>query len=148
MLAENEPVPRVLPFKDFDRLSGEAEARHEIRYEGEPAAKNFGAFFFAVRLIDHTEHRRRMGVIDEFVRQKRVQHDLDRRVWRCRVDQVGALNGDQLFIGDRVERAQLAQRRKAHRRQPFRLGRRHVGSRRFHPQHLNIFAEQVARVGL
>ena len=107
---------------------GEAEARHEVRHEGEPAAKNFGAFFFAVGLIDHAEHRRRMGVIDEFVRQERVQHDFDGRIWRRRIDQVGALDGDQLLVGDRVERAQLPQRRQPYRRQAIGLGRRHVGA--------------------
>ena len=89
-----------------------------------------------------------MGVVDEFVRQERVQHDLDGRIWRRRIDQVGALNGHQLFVGDGVDRAQLTQRRKPHRRQPFRLGGCHVGAGGFDPQHLDIVAEQVAGAGL
>ncbi len=107
MLAENEPVARLVPFEDFDCLLGEAETRHEVGHEGEPAAKSLGAFFFAVGLIDHAEYGRRVGVVDELVRQKRVQHDFDGRIWRRRIDEVSALDGDQLLVGERIERAEL-----------------------------------------
>ena len=89
-----------------------------------------------------------MGVIDEFVRQERVQHDLDGRIRRCRIDQVGALDGDQVLVRDRVERAQLTQRCKAYCGQPFGFGRSHVGAGGLYPQHLDIVAEQVRRAGL
>ena len=59
-------------------------------------------------------------MIDEFVRQERVQHHLDRRIGRGRIDQVGALDADQIFVVDGVERAQLAHRRQPHRDNPFR----------------------------
>ena len=59
-----------------------------------------------------------MGVIDEFVRQKRVQHHFDRRIGRGGVDQIGAFDGDEIFVGDSIERTQLAKRRKPHGRQP------------------------------
>ena len=59
-----------------------------------------------------------MGVIDEFVRQEGVQHHLDRRIGRRRIDQVGALDGDHFLVADGVERAQLAQRLKPHGGKP------------------------------
>ncbi len=45
---------------------------------------------------------------DEFVRQEGVQHDLDRRSRRPRIDQVGALDADKFVVGDGVEPAQPA----------------------------------------
>ncbi len=84
---------------------------------------------------------RGVGMVDEFMRQKRVQHHLDRRIGRCRIDQVGALDARPALVGDRVERAQPPQRRKPHRRQSGRLDRRHVGAGRLDAQHLDVFAE-------
>ena len=108
VLAENEAFVCGRALQELDRLLGEAEARHEVGHEGEPAAENLGATRFAVRLIDHAEHRGSVGVIDEFVRQEGVQHDLDRRSWRPRIDQVGALDADKFVVGDGVEPAQPA----------------------------------------
>ena len=116
--------------ENFDRLLGEAKARHEIRHEGQPAAEHIGAFFFAVRLVDQAEHRGRVGMVDEFVRQEGVQHHLDGWIWRRRIDQVGALDGDQVFVADGVEHAQLAHRAKPHGDEAIRSDRRHVGRRR------------------
>ena len=148
MLAENEAFARGRALENLDRLLGEAEARHEVGHEGEPAAENLGAARFVVRLVDHAEHRGGVGVVDEFVRQERMQHDLDRRIWRRRIDQIGALDADKLVVGDHVERAQPAQRVKPHRRKAFGFDRRHVGAGGFYPQHLDIFAEEVAHTGL
>ena len=107
-LLENEAVARLVALENFDRLLRQAEARHEVGHESQPLAKNFGAFFLAVRLVDQAEHRGGVGVIDEFVRQEGVQHHLDGRIWRRWIDQVGALDADQFFVVDMVERAQLA----------------------------------------
>ena len=148
VLPKNEAFACECALKDLDRLLGEAEARHEVGHEGQPAAENLDAARFAVRLVDHAEHRGGMGVIDEFVRQERVQHDLDRRSWRRRIDQVGALDADKFVVGDGVEPAQPAQGVKPHRRQAFGFDRRHVGAGGFYPQHLDIFAEETAHAGL
>ena len=148
MLPKNEAFACRCALKDLDRLLGEAEARHEVGHEGEPPAENLGAARFAVRLIDDAEHRGGMGVIDEFVRQQRVQHDLDRRSWRRRIDQVGAFDADKLVVGDRIEAAQPAHGFKPHRRQAFGFDRRHVGAGGFDPQHLDIFAKEIAHAGL
>ena len=109
VLPKNEAFACGCALKDLDRLLGEAEARHEVGHEAEPAAENLGAARFAVRLVDDAEHRGRMGVIDEFVRQEGVQHDLDRRIGRRRIDQVDAFDADKLVVGDGVEAAQPAQ---------------------------------------
>ena len=77
-----------------------------------------------------------------------MQHDLDRRSWRRRIDQVGALDADKFVVGDGVEPAQPAQGVKPHRRQAFAFDRRHVGAGGFDPQHLDIFAEDIAHAGL
>ena len=40
-----------------------------------------------------------MGVVDEFVRQERVQQGFDRRVGRRRIEQVGALKAHHVLVG-------------------------------------------------
>ena len=89
-----------------------------------------------------------MGMVDEFMRQESVQHDLDGRVRRRRIDQIGALDGDQLIVGDGFARAQPAQRPKPHRRQAFGFDRRHVGAGGLDPQHLDRLAKEVDDAGL
>ena len=144
VFGENEAVARFRPLENIDRLLGQAETRHDVRHEGEPAAENFRAFLFAVGLIDDAEHGGGVGVIDEFVRQERVQHDLDRRIGRRRIDQARALDADELVVANLAERAQLAQRRKPNRRQPGEIDHRHVGAGRLDAQNLDVVAEAVA----
>ena len=78
--------------EDLDRFFREAKARHDVGHEAQAAGKHLGAFFLAVGLVDHAEHRGGVGVVDEFVRQKRMQHHLDGRIWRRRIDQIGAFD--------------------------------------------------------
>ena len=82
VFAENEAVVRPAALEYFDRLLRQTKSGHQIRHVRQPAAKNLRAFLFAVRLVDDAEHRRGVGVVDERMRQKRVQHDLDRRIGR------------------------------------------------------------------
>ena len=148
VLAQDQPVAGLGALEDFDRLFRQAEARHHIGHEGEPPPEHLGAFFLAVRLVDHAEHRGGVGVVDEFVRQERVQHHLDRRIGRRRIDQIGALDADELVVVDGVERAQFAHRVKPHGGKPVRVDRRHVGAGGFDAQHLDVLAEAVAHARL
>ena len=65
-------------------------------------------------------------VIDEARRQERVEERLDAGVGRRGVEQVRAQLVDHGLVGHRVERAQLAQRREAHRGMSLRLDGRQV----------------------
>ena len=143
MLAQNEPVARLAALEHFDRLLGETEAGHEIGHEAHPVLVDLGALGLAVRLIDQAEHRGRMGVIDEFVRQECVQHDLDRGIGRCRIDEIGALDAHQFLIVDRIERAQPTQGCNPHGGKTRGLNGRHLGAGGFDTQHLDLFAEAV-----
>ena len=89
-----------------------------------------------------------MGVVDEFVRQKGVQHYLDRGIWRARVDQIGALDRDQFFVLDHRQRAELAHRLKPERGKAAWRDCGHVGPGGFDAQHLDFGAERIAHLGL
>ena len=99
--------------------------------------------FLAVRLIGEREHRGRMGVIDEFVRQEGVQQRLDRRIGRRRIHQIDALVIHHVFVGEARQREQAAQRRELHRRQARRLDVAHVPARALDADDIDGLAEQV-----
>ena len=144
VLAQDQSVARLVSFECRDGFFGEPEARHDVRHEAKPAVENIGAFLLAVGLVDDAQHRGRVRVVDEFVRQKRVQHHLDRRVRRGRIDQVGAFDGDQFDVANMIECAQAAHRLKPHRAKAGRIGGSHVGARGLDVQHFDVFAETVA----
>jgi hypothetical protein len=83
-------------------------------------------------------------VIDEFVRQERVQHHFHRWIWRRRIDQAGALDADKVRILNVIERAQLAHRGKPHGGQAAGIYARHIGAGGLYPENLDIFAEAIA----
>ncbi len=89
-----------------------------------------------------------MRVVDELVRQEGVQQRLDRRVRRRRIDQVGALHAHHVFVGQRVARAQLAQRLEPHRRQAGGLDRAHVPAGALHAQHVDVVAVEIGNARL
>src|SRR6185437_10540052 len=68
----------------------------------------------AVGLIDQTQYRGGVSVIDKFVRHECVQQRLYRWIGRLRVDQTGALHAHHFLIGHSVAREQLAQGFKPH----------------------------------
>ena len=103
VFAQNEPIARLDALENFDGFFGEAEARHQIRYKRQSLAKDFGALLLAVGLVDQTQHRGRVRMIDEFMRQEGVQHHLDGRVGGRRINQVGALDADEFLVADRIE---------------------------------------------
>ena len=108
VLAEDEPVAWSGALENLDCLPGKAKARHEIGYESEPSAENFRASLFAVRLVDDAEYGGGVRMVDEFVRQERVQHDLDGRIWRRRIDQVGAFDRYKFLVRNCFDHAQAA----------------------------------------
>ncbi len=108
---------------------GELEARHHVGHEAHARPIDLLAEFGAVLLIDQADHGVGMGVIDEFVRQECMQQRLDRRIWRHRIEQIGALDAHHVFVGHLIACQELMQRRKPHRRQAGGLDHRHVGAR-------------------
>jgi hypothetical protein len=128
VFAEDQAVARPLPLEDLDRRLGKTETRHEIGHKTQTAAEYVGALFLPVGLIDDAENGAGMCVIDECVRQKGMQHHLNGRIGRGRIDQIGAFDRQEVFIGDGFDGAQVAQWRKADRQQVPRFDRRHVGA--------------------
>ncbi len=145
MLAQDKPVARLGALENLDRFFGEPKPRHQVRHKREPAAKDVGRFFFAVGLVDDAQDGAGVGVDRARLRQERVQHEFDRRIWRRRVDQVGAREGDQFGVGDCLARAQRAQRTKPHGGQPRQLNLGHVGAAGLHVKDFGLFAEHVVR---
>ena len=129
VLVEDQPFDFRILVEHLGGFFGEAEARHQIGHEAEPAAEHFGAQFGRVRLVDQAEHRGGVGVVDEFRRHEGVQQHLDRRRGGLRIDQISALHPRHLVVGQRLARAQGAQRFEPHRRKTGGLDRRPCRSR-------------------
>jgi len=106
----DDPSPTAFGHRGGRRL-GEQEAGHDEGHDPDAGPIKIGDLLGCVGLVGQAQHRRRMGVVDEFVRQKGVQQGLDRRVGRARIEQVGALDAHHLLVRQRVARAQFAQRR-------------------------------------
>ncbi len=113
-------------------LLREREAGHNVGHYAHLSVIEVRGKGLAVGLIDEREHGGGVGMINEFLRNECVQKSLDRRVGRRRIDEVGALDSDHLFVGEHIPLAKHSQFGEPHCRQPLRLDRRHVGARPFH----------------
>ena len=129
---------------NFGGLLGEPETRHQVRHETEPAVIDLRADRGPVRLVGKAQHRRRVGVIHEFMRQERVQQGLDRRVRRSGVDQQRPLDANHVRVGERLARPQLLERIEPHRRQARGLDACHVPAAALDAQHIDLLAQKVA----
>ena len=81
------------------RSLGQSKTRHQVWHVADARAKNLAAQRFAVGLIGERKHCGGMGVVDEFVRDERVQQRLDGRVGSSGIDQIGALQPHHFLIG-------------------------------------------------
>jgi hypothetical protein len=84
-----------------------------------------------------------MGVVDEFVRDERVQQGLDRRVRSRRLDQIGALQPHHFLVGKRFSCTKFQQRCKPHRWQTRGLDRAHIPARAFDAENVNSIAVEI-----
>ena len=148
VLQQHQPLDGRTGLVNLGRLLGQQKARHDVGHDPDKRPVQIGDALGGVGLVGEAQHRGRMRVVDEFVRQKRVQQRLDRGVRRAGVEQIGALDAHHVLVGQRVAAAQLAQRREADRRQARRLDIAHVPAAALDAQHLGRLAEQVGHHGL
>ena len=94
------------------------------------------------RLVGDDERDVGVRVVDEAMRQERVQQRLDRRVGRAGVEEVGAQLVHHLLVGQRVERAQPAQVRQVDGGQAGRLDRVEVPAAALDEERLDPVADQ------
>jgi hypothetical protein len=83
-----------------------------------------------------------VGVIDEPMREERVQQRLDRRIGRARVEEMGPQLVHHLLVRQLGQRAQPAQVAEVDRRQAGRLDRVEVPAAALHEQRLDVVADQ------
>ena len=143
MLVQDQAFDVRILLVDFGGGLGEPEARRDVGHDAHAPVIDLAGERLAVRLIDQAQHRGGMGVVDEFMRQEGVQQRLDRRVGRAGVEQVQALHIDHGLVGERIERAKLAQRLELHRGQALRLDIGHVPAGALDRDHLVLDAEIV-----
>jgi hypothetical protein len=129
---------------DLRRRFGQREARHDVGNEGHAPVIDLAAERLALRLVGQRQHRGRMRVIDEFLRQEGVQQRLDRGIGRGAVEEIGALRIHHVLVAEPLEPAQAPERREPHRRQAGRLDIAHVPARALDAEHLDLVAEKVA----
>ena len=132
----------------FRRGLSEAEARRDVANDAHAPVIDFAGKRLAVGLIDDREHRRGMGVVDEFMRQERVQQRLDRGVRRRRIEQVETLHIDHGLVGECGKRAEPAQRLELHGRHALRLDLGHVPAGALDRDHLMLNPDIVLGTGL
>ena len=147
MLVEDQPLHLRASLEHRGRRLGEPKARPDIGHEIDALAEHFRHERRAVRLVDEAQHRIRMRVIDEFRRQERMQQHLDRRVRTHRVNEICALDLQQVAVGDGGAGAQRPQRREANGGKARWLDRRHVESRALHAQRFNLGADEIGHAG-
>ena len=99
MLEQDQALDPGILFEYFDGFFGELETRHNVGHQPQPAAIEIGATLGGVGLIGNAEDRRRMGMVDKFMRHKGVQQSFDRRVGCAGIDQIGPLNAHHLLVG-------------------------------------------------
>ena len=124
---------------------GEVEPGHDVRHDPDPASEQVAAQRLAVRLVGQAQHRGRVGVVDELVRQEGVQQRFHRGSGGAAVEQVLPLEVDHVLVGQPVEPPQPPQRIEPDRRQARRLDLRHVPPAALDAKHLDLGAEQVGR---
>ena len=148
MLVEDQALDLGLGFVDVRRRLREAESRHHVGHQAHAPIIESGADRFAVGLVDDAQDRIGVGVVDEFVRQERMQQDLDRRIRRRGLEQARALDAQEVLVAQVRTCAQLAQTIEPHGGKPRRLNRRHVRARALDAQHRDLLAEKVRHRGL
>ena len=126
VLDQHQALDGRIGLEHFRRGLGEAKARHHIGHVANALAIDLAAQRFAVGLVGQRQHRGRMGVVDEFVRNEGVQQRLDGRIGRGGIDQIGALQTHHFLVGKLLTVAQFFQRREPHRRQARGLDSAHV----------------------
>ena len=88
--------------EQFGGFPGEREARHDVGHEHDLPAEDLAAERGAVRLVGQRQHGVGVSVVDIAVRQEGVQQGLYRRGWGAGVEQVGAVGGHHVLVGERV----------------------------------------------
>ncbi len=108
VLVEDQALDFWVSLEHVGRFLGEAEARHEIGHEAEPAVIDLVAQALRVRLVDQAQHRGGVAVVDEFRRHEGVQQHFDRRRRRQRVYEKSALRARHVVVRHGLARAQFA----------------------------------------
>ena len=107
VLDQHQPFDRGIGVERFRCGFRQAKARHHVRHVSYPLAVNLAAQRFAVGLVGEREHRGRMGVVDEFMRNEGMQQRFHGRIGRGRIDQIGALQAHHLFVGKLIAGAKF-----------------------------------------
>jgi hypothetical protein len=126
VLVQDQTFDARVLLVDFGCRLGEPEARRDIGHDAHAPVIDLASERLAVRLIDEAQHRGGVGMVDEFMRQEGVQQRLDRGVRRASVKQVEALHIDHDLVGERIARAEFAERLELHGGQALRLDIGHV----------------------
>ena len=143
VLVEDQALDGRVAVENVGGRLGEIEARLDVGHEPHLGAEDLAAQLFAVVLVDDRQDRRRMGVVDEFVRQEGVEKRLDRRVGRAGIDQIGALQRDHVLVGQAFKRPRFQKRCELDRRQARGLDHRHVPAAALDAQHVPALAQQI-----
>jgi hypothetical protein len=73
VLYEHQPLDIGLRLEQFGGCLGQQKARHDVGHDADLRPVEVGAALGRIGLIGEAQHRNRMCVVDEFMRQKGMQ---------------------------------------------------------------------------
>jgi hypothetical protein len=144
VVQEDESLDRRAALEHLGRELRERESRHHVRDDRPRRAERLARERLVLRrrLIRHDERDVGVRVVDELVRQERVQERLDRRIRRAGIEEMRAELVHHLLVGERAERAQPAEMREVDGGQPGRLDRVEIPSAALHEERLDLVADE------
>ena len=125
-------------------LARQLKARHYVGNDKHIVAVDFANARFAIVRVRDCEQRVGVAVIDELVRNHRVQNRFHRRRRRARADHVGRQLIYHLWIGECLEVRQFQQRRQPHRRESSRLDHFQIPAGAFDVKNFLLVAGDIA----
>ena len=142
VLVEDQPLGRRIFLEHIGCFLRERKARHDVGHEAKTVTEGLLTQGFAVRLVDQAQDRSGMCMIDELLRQERVQERFDRRVGRLRIDQRGTLRAHHLCVEQGHTSATDAGLL-PHRRHSRGLDVCHVPAGTLDAENIRIVADQI-----
>ena len=139
---------RALAREDRGATPREIEARHHVRDVHERIAVDLADAGGTIGRVGNRDERIRVRVIDEFVRQQRMQDGLDRRRGRTSAQRVREQLVAHLRVRHRRQRRQSLHVVERQRRKPRLLDRLQIPATALHVNHVFLVTEEIARAHL
>ncbi len=146
MLKEHQAFDVAMAIEYLRHAPGQRETGNRVWDVCHSAAVYVACNALAIGLIGQREHGSRMGMVDKFVRQERMQQSFYGGIWRAGIEEIDALVVHHLFVRQALERAQAAKRCETDRGQAGGLDIAHVPAGAFDADDLELVTEEIVQL--